>query len=193
MMALLDRGLRQRIVGALVLLALAVVFLPMLFSRPDEARDVQVVAPAMPEPAGSLIVTPEPVEPLDIPPLQAMPEHAAESVVPVVEQEPPVVAEVPSSQAPLASGTPVAGLDEAGLPRSWSVQLASLASREGAEALQQKLRAQGYNAYVRSFEGKTRVLVGPVIEKTEAERLRAQLKRQLQLDGFIVRFQPERN
>jgi DedD protein len=87
----------------------------------------------------------------------------------------------------------VAGLDEAGLPRSWSVQLASLASREGAEALQQKLRAQGYNAYVRSFEGKTRVLVGPVIEKTEAERLRAQLKRQLQLDGFIVRFQPERN
>lgn len=35
-MALLERGLKQRIVGALVLIALAVIFLPMLFTREDE-------------------------------------------------------------------------------------------------------------------------------------------------------------
>ena len=37
-MAVLDKGLKQRIVGALVLVALAVIFLPMLFSREDELR-----------------------------------------------------------------------------------------------------------------------------------------------------------
>ena len=47
-MAVLDKGLKQRIVGALVLVALAVIFLPMLFSREDELRQVSVDDPAMP-------------------------------------------------------------------------------------------------------------------------------------------------
>ena len=49
-MALLDKGLKQRVVGALVLLALAVIFLPMLFSREDVVRQVVVEAPVMPKP-----------------------------------------------------------------------------------------------------------------------------------------------
>jgi DedD protein len=76
---------------------------------------------------------------------------------------------------------------------TWSVQLASLASKSSAEALQQKLRGKGYNAYVRSFEGKNRVLVGPVVERSEADRLRDQLGRQQNLNGFVVRFEPEPN
>src|SRR3990167_2217974 len=48
-MALLDKGLKQRMVGALVLLALAVIFLPMLLSREDELRRVVVDAPSMPD------------------------------------------------------------------------------------------------------------------------------------------------
>ena len=47
-MALLDKDFKQRMVGALVLLALAVIFLPMLLSREDESQRVQVDAPAMP-------------------------------------------------------------------------------------------------------------------------------------------------
>ena len=48
-MALLERGLKQRIVGALVLIALAVIFLPMLFTREDESRQVVVEAPPRPQ------------------------------------------------------------------------------------------------------------------------------------------------
>jgi DedD protein len=44
-MALLDKAYKQRMVGALVLVALAVIFLPMLFSRQDEQRQVTVEAP----------------------------------------------------------------------------------------------------------------------------------------------------
>ena len=48
-MALLDSAYKQRMVGALVLVALAVIFLPMLFSRQDEQRQVVVEAPAAPQ------------------------------------------------------------------------------------------------------------------------------------------------
>ncbi|WP_226789601.1 SPOR domain-containing protein, partial [Pseudomonas aeruginosa] len=78
------------------------------------------------------------------------------------------------------------------LAQSWSVQLASLSNRARAEELQKTLRSQGYNAYIRSFDGMNRVFVGPVIQRAEADRLRDQLSKQQKLNGFVVRFQPER-
>lgn len=83
-------------------------------------------------------------------------------------------------------------LDAGGVPVSWSVQLASLSNRAGADTLQKTLRTQGYNAYVRSAEGKNRVFVGPLIDRGEAERLRDVINRQQNLKGFVVRFEPER-
>ena len=183
-MAELDKGLKQRMVGALVLVALAVIFLPMLFSRPDEQRQIVVDAPvmpsmpAMPEQSVVPVEVPEP-EPIPEPPQapQAEAELAAEPVVTAPPQAEPA--------------KPISHLDANSLPVSWSVQLASLSSRERAIELQQRLRSQGYNAYVRSVDGMNRVFVGPVIERAEANRLRDQLYRQQKLNGFIVRFQPE--
>ncbi|KPA97147.1 SPOR domain-containing protein, partial [Pseudomonas asplenii] len=96
------------------------------------------------------------------------------------------------AQAPAKLDTTQNRVDPNGLPISWSVQLASLSSREGAESLQKSLRSQGYNAYIRSADGKNRVFVGPLIERAEADRLRDLLGRQQNLKGFVVRFQPER-
>ncbi|WP_061239020.1 SPOR domain-containing protein [Ectopseudomonas composti] len=203
-MAMLDKGLKQRMVGALVLVALAVIFVPMLLSREDEMRRVVVDAPAMPQaPVAAEIV----VEPADVVEPEALPQEP----VPVDEIEPQVVevpeqpkatpppAAQPSKPEPakteqVASATPAkpdARLDANSLPISWSVQLASLSSRSGAENLQKTLRSQGYNAYIRTFDGMNRVFVGPLIERAEAERLRDQLNRQHKLSGFVVRFQPE--
>ncbi|MWV18192.1 SPOR domain-containing protein [Pseudomonas sp. L-22-4S-12] len=194
-MAVLDKGLKQRIVGALVLVALAVIFLPMLFSREDELRQVVVDAPAMPQAPAIPEVALDPVE---------VPQPIAEEQVPPVEPlDVPEVAEAPPAAAPAAvalvepsqpaAPAEPARLDASSLPVSWSVQLASLSSRSGAEELQKKLRSQGYNAYVRTFEGMNRVFVGPLVERAEADRLRDQLNRQQKLNGFVVRFQPESN
>jgi DedD protein len=199
-MALLDKGLKQRIVGALVLLALAVIFLPMLLSRQDELQPVRVDAPAMPRaPAMPQIemqpvIVPEPQSlPEDLqpiaeapPPVEVAPAPAPEEPEP--EPEPEVAATAPDS-APTQA--PASRLDANSLPVSWSVQLASLSSRTGAETLQKTLRSQGYNAYIRHVDGMNRVFVGPVIERAEANRLREQLNRQHKLSGFVVRFQPE--
>ena len=195
-MALLDKGLKQRIVGALVLLALAVIFLPMLLSRQDEQHVVRVEAPPMPAPVPMPVIEPEPVavpEPLPEDPIlvasrQVQVPDLAEAQTAIAVAPKPVVAPLP-----VAVSTPLPRLDSSSLPVSWSVQLASLSNRANAQKLQDSLRAQGYNAYLRQVDGMNRVFVGPLIERAEAERLRDQINRKQKLSGIVVRFQPERS
>jgi DedD protein len=221
-MALLDNVFKQRMVGALVLIALAVIFLPMLFSRQDETRRVQVDVPATPQ---APAVTQIKVDPVAVPEQQALPQEPVpsdEEIAQAPTQAPAQKAPVPAMQplpapvptpvakapapAPVAKATPAPAapakpaaadttshVDANGLSVSWSVQMASLSNRDSAEALQKTLRTQGYNAYIRSSDGMNRVFVGPLIERAEAERLRDQLGKQQKLKGFVVRFQPERN
>jgi len=220
-MALLDKGLKQRVVGALVLLALAVIFLPMLFSREDDVRQVVVEAPVMPKPPAMPTVEVQPTEvpepqaedadnavppaemaPAQTPsaPIASLPTQQAQPTqpkAPVQQPAAPKPAQQPAqAQASTAAATPAQQpaqrLDSNNLPVSWSVQLASLSNRARADELQKSLRSQGYNAYVRSFDGMNRVFVGPVVERAEADRLRDQLGKQQKLNGFVVRFQPER-
>ncbi|MBC2659505.1 SPOR domain-containing protein [Pseudomonas sp. MSSRFD41] len=215
-MAMLDNVYKQRMVGALVLVALAVIFLPMLFSREDEQRHVVVEAPAAPQPSALPQVQ---VEPVVVPEPQPLPQGSVPADEPVVQQAAPtapIAPSVPAAPAPVVVNKPAPApkpapvpapaqpvvsakpdtsqsrVDANGLSVSWSVQLASLSSRESAENLQKTLRSQGYNAYIRSAEGKNRVFVGPLIERAEADRLRDLLGRQQNLKGFVVRFQPER-
>ncbi|UVK86648.1 SPOR domain-containing protein [Pseudomonas sp. B21-051] len=218
-MALLDKAYKQRMVGALVLVALAVIFLPMLFSRQDEQRQVTVDAPAAPQAPAMAQVQ---LEPVAVPEPQALPQEPVPSDEEVAEQSAPSMpiaaapapapapvakpvapAPVPAAKPTTAPAQPIAAaptkpdttqsrVDANGLSFSWSVQLASLSSRASAESLQKTLRSQGYNAYIRSADGKNRVFVGPLIERAEADRLRDLLSRQQNLKGFVVRFQPER-
>lgn len=206
---MVDKGLLQRIVGALVLVALAVIFVPMLFNREDAGRQVAVDAPEMPDAPAVPVIETQPVE-VPEPEVEPFPEEfeiieegpqAAQPESPVAPIEPaPVLTEPePASEpapaqvdnAPTRQTPEEKRLDTANLPVSWSVQLASLSSRENAEKLQQTLRSQGYNAYIRTADGMNRVFVGPLVERAEANRLRDQLQRQQKLDGFVVRFKPE--
>jgi len=224
-MAVLDKGMKQRMVGALVLVALAVIFLPMLFTREDEMRQVRVEAPQAP----AMPTLPEvKVEPVAVPEPQAIAQEPqqppvvvdestapastpSQPITPSPQTQPQVQAQAqpqsqPQSQpakpqAPVAKVEPQPAakpaapskIDVNGLPVSWSIQLASLSNRAGAEKLQQTLRSQGYNAYIRSAGGMNRVYVGPLIERAEAERVRDAINRQNSLKGFVVRFQPERS
>lgn len=199
-MAWLDKGFKQRIVGALVLVALAVIFLPMLLSRQEDPREVQVDAPSMPVSPGMPRVEVESVEtPVPLLPDEPVPpEPGSDAALVETPSAPsaPVVAP-PIITAPAAAAQPAAPaeqhLDADIRPVSWSIQLASLSSRENAGKLEKTLRSQGYNAYIRTVEGMNRVFVGPVIERAEANRLRDQLSRQQKLNGLVVRFQPERS
>ncbi|MBX8552239.1 SPOR domain-containing protein [Pseudomonas cichorii] len=225
-MALLDKVFKQRMVGALVLIAVAVIFLPMLFTRQDEVRQVQVEAPAAPQApvAPQVKVDPVPVPEPQILPQEPVPGEEDMSTASQLPPSMPITPAPPAASAPAQApaqaaapapapkpapaATPAApapapapattakavpsGVDANGLSVSWSVQLASMSNRANADNLQKTLRAQGYNAYIRTADGVNRVFVGPLIERAEADRLRDQLDKQQKLKGIVVRFQPER-
>jgi general secretion pathway protein D len=104
------------------------------------------------------------------------------------------VPSAPATQRAPATFTPQAQPQKSSSVRSgWAVQLASLQNRDSATALQAKLLAAGFNAYIRTTGRTHRVFVGPVDQRKEANRLREQLSEEQRLDGFVVNFEPASN
>lgn len=212
-MSATENKLKQRIVGALVLIALAVIFLPMLLKQDDPVREVTVQTPTMP----SVSEVPQfPVEPVEVP--EPVLDDAWDEALITEEPSPasstptaPIAADTATEQ--LASqedaaqdkepqhDTPVvtpkpeqqvveAGIDNNTLPVSWSIQLASLTNKSNAEALRDTFRKKQYNAYVRSSADIHRVLIGPLIKRSEAQALCKSLKTRENQECFVVRYAP---
>ena len=82
----------------------------------------------------------------------------------------------------------------AAIPTGWVVQVGSF-SRENADKLNVRLRDAKYPSYiddkpVTSRDGAQvyRVRVGPVALRSEANKLNAELKQDMQLDGMVLEF-----
>lgn len=191
----MDERLKQRIIGAVVLIVAAVVFLPMLLSGQDETVQVEVEVPEAPlldrEPIA-------PVEPAELPPaptVAAMPETlepAPAPVEPVATPEPaPVVEPAPEPETVTAAPEPTAEPAPAATG-DWVIQLGSFSSAANAEGLSQTLRTQGYNAYTHAVtvQGNaiTRVYVGPLASREAANRLRDELERKRGNKGLVVAY-----
>lgn len=97
-MALLDNVFKQRMVGALVLIAVAVIFLPMLFTKQDESHRVLVDAPAAPQTPPTPQVQ---IEPVPVPEPQALPQEPVPA-----DDEIGQIAQAPST--PIAPAPPAA-------------------------------------------------------------------------------------
>lgn len=201
----MDVTIKHRLVGAAVLLALAVIFLPMLFDGANQRAllsDTRMPeAPVVPA-AETLLEEPAP--------RMAAAEEEIAQVHEPAEPEPAVVAPVAVAPAPPASGaeavpTPAAGTGHASPPpgartdlaEAWDVQVAALATADAAEKLRAKLAKAGYNARVRAVQsaGKTvyRVLVGPELRRDVAVTLRDRLAADARVgkpSGLLQRYVP---
>lgn len=207
-MAGAESKLKQRIVGAVVLIAVAVIFLPMLLKQEDPARTVVVDAPpmptvpaqpqypvtevAVPEPViddewDGAVITEQPLMP-DSAPAQPVAVEPAPAVAVVTQPVKPAVTQPVSKKPEQPVIAP--GIDKNNLPVSWSVQLASLTNKANAEALRDTYRNKQYNAYVRSSDGVHRVLIGPLIREAEAQAMCKGLKTREKQECFVVRYQP---
>lgn len=177
--------LKQRLVGALILVALGVIFWPIIFVQPGD-REIEEIQPVPMRPG----VSATPVEPPDSAGLRASPETTvAESQALAGDTDrppyPPPAApgpEAPPRQAtgpapdaepaaeppaPLPPKTPVSttreeppeplAMDRDGVPVAWILQVVSVSSADKAEALRARLVALNYKAYVTRVEsgGKT--------------------------------------
>lgn len=183
--------MKERLTGAIVLILLAVILLPLLLddSRDEETRITTTNIPEKPDDEFTTRLLPIP-EADDIVPVE---EKAEDSPDPVeAEDTGDTVTEPAGESAPAAV---VAGA-ETGTARitGWVVQVGSFA-RENADNLNQKLRAAGYPSYVVDEPVKAkdgvllyRVRVGPEALRSKALELRGELKKEQGLDGLVLNY-----
>lgn len=78
------------------------------------------------------------------------------------------------------------------LPEAWVVQVASLASREKADALVQSLRKKGYRAVVHQQGSAWKVVIGPELNREVAESTKSRLAAdtEFKLNGWVQSYKP---
>jgi len=194
-----DDGLKQRLVGALVLLALGVLFVPVLF-EPENRRHVDRTSQIPPAPQITPLAVAEPERNTAIEAVkpaeemyQLLPETSQ------VEADKTEIAEKPASEAqlPKPQATPAPDrkvLDDRGVPKAWAVQVASFNTEQRAQVLRDQLLNQDYPAFTRTLDTSkgrvTRVYVGPKINRDKAVKLKAELDKSLKIDAIVVKFSP---
>ena len=226
----MEERIKQRVVGAIVLVSLAVVIVPMLLDAPLDVQEEAYTNPLPDRPQGefdsSLSVTRgEPETPrLDAEVERDRGQRGQDAVAAggggsstpvaggsdelpvVVSRRAPEPTESGVSRAqPIRSSAPGDPFPPARAPgggsggteptaaRSggWTVQLGSFQKSDNADALLQRLRSKGYEAFVEpgtSPQGEVhRVFVGDSLDREQAGRSAAMLQRELKLEGIVVR------
>ncbi|HAZ60359.1 MAG TPA: hypothetical protein DCY89_02150 [Gammaproteobacteria bacterium] len=203
---------RQRLIGAMVLVALAVVVVPLLLGEPRPLYDSQAthaVAPAPPRFEGQ----PSPEQ-------QAVTDMHAPSAFPEADLAPPapsadsldawlnpsaVSAETPdegtvAAAAPTVPAVPAAPREAApptaateSDPESggvWVVQVGSYTDVDNARRRVEQLQARAFEAWVAEPEqpgGPFRVWVGPELERTRAVALQQRIQREFGVETQVRR------
>jgi DedD protein len=197
-----EHTFKQRIVGAIVLVALAVIFIPMILPghreigfqdtgspippKPTELENLKVLELEKPQPA------PAPREIVRTPIDERSPETPAVETPPTTEAKTPPAPEKPPAESSTAAPTTTQPETAAATtPKAWAVQVGSFTQRENAMKLRDKLRAKGYKSFVEQITsaGKTfyRVRVGPVVTRDNAEALQKELQtKQKMQDSRVV-------
>lgn len=159
----MEAPLQQRIVGAIVLVTLGVIFIPALLDgsgyKTRQVQDIKVKEkPEFP--------------PLDQKQLKPVPT--------------PLDSRKNQKQASKIDENKVAKKPK----KSFALQVGTFADNEHAEKLRDKLRKAGYTTYVHKSKskGKTsyKVRIGPELEYSVLEKMKKKVKKTHKIDAFIV-------
>ena len=195
----MEQKLKERLVGAAVLVAVAVIFIPIIFT---DSPETEVILgsniPEKPETNFNSRIIPV-IEsddkfsstPIDSENIESGKSQQNDGLI--IEQK--VVAEkvisTKENNAEKILTTEVEGNTTVGLS-AWIVQLGSFTEEDNAQSLNEKLRTAGYPSFVEPLkrDGKIsyRVRVGPEIKRSEADMLLKKLKEKMQLDGIVVSY-----
>lgn len=213
----MNDGLKQRLIGALVLTGIAVIFLPGFFKEQQLHQvDTRSQIPPRPETRPIVIEAPRPVQDNQLPEdpdTLFMPEsdqpvaddlaqleqsYATSSVLSSDESREAVSSssssEVMASSSEMLAASSAPDSDPLATPEAWVVQVASLRSAESAQQLRKKLQERGYKAYVRlaqTSQGQvSRVFIGPKIDKALAEAVKAEIDPAFKVNSLVLKFAP---
>jgi DedD protein len=159
-----EAPLQQRIVGAIVLVTLGVIFIPALLDgsgyRSRQVQDIEIKEKPEFPPLTQKKVTPIPT------PLEAN----RQEQVQVQKTDPEQVHKKPV--------------------KSFALQVGTFGSNENAEKMRDEMIKAGYNAFVHksTSKGKTsyKVRVGPELERSVLEKIKSDLKKSKKIDAYVV-------
>lgn len=200
----MEKGLKERLVGAAVIVILAVIFIPMLLDN-TEKREISITESNIPPKPETIPDLPEDndfssriiplqkeapatgaVESKDKPEPVKQPDEIKKTPEPVVSDQTtteqiPTTAVVTSEETDTSVGI-----------SAWVVQLGSFSSQENAESLNKKLREAGFRSFVEPLKQKNsvayRVRVGPELKRSDADAINTKLKQTMKLDGIVVHY-----
>lgn len=180
----MDRALKERIIGAVVLVAVVVLVVPVFLDGPpsdDELVSERVPLPGQDDAAEVrtqvlLRDRDEPVPASSTPEPQRVAEPVAQSPAPVqTEAQPEEDSSTPEPQPP-ATEPDSAAESPTGM---FAVQLGSFSNQENAEKLAADLRQQGFAAFLSQLSTASgqlhRVRIGPQENREAAEAMAARL------------------
>ena len=186
---MMERALKERIIGAAVLVVFAVLVVPIFLDGPPADGEVvteRVLLPGQDDQKTQTVVLDRDRE--DPVPAAAAP--APEKQEPVVEEpvrEEPEAAvatqakpeKTPARPEPEPEPKPAATQAATSTTGMWAVQLGSFSNKENAEKLAADLRKQGYAAFLSQLTTESgllhRVRIGPQKDRASAEAMAARL------------------
>ena len=207
---------QNRLVGAVVLVAVGVIFLPTLFDGDKKYNEDQFASiPLVPKPGDEQdIESIAPIEQTTTPstPSEGASEAMISEAVTGVEQpqvstpevsEPQVAPSTPVVEPPKVVNPPVEppttpppAVSETTAPKgeAWVVQLGALKNVAKVEEIIAKMHLSGYPVYtvpVRPVSGKvTRIYIGPNASKAELQAMLPRLKELTGLQGEVRAYKP---
>ena len=190
---MMERALKERIIGAIVLVIFVVLVVPIFLDGPPADGEIvseRVLLPGQedqntktgildrersePIPAASNPQTAKTTKPVTLP----MPETKKPDSRPVVDEpaEPASARVEPQSDPPSQQTAPEPAVSSTGM---WAVQLGSFSSKDNAEKMAADLRKQGYGAFLSQLQTSAgpmhRVRIGPQEDRAGAEAMAARL------------------
>jgi DedD protein len=191
----MDRRVKERLVGASILVMLIVLIVPELLSGPAPGPVTPRLPVSAPQPVRNVTVdlatnkAPAPEPAAEAAASSAQPTGTgssdAASAAAAPTPAPPTAPPAPVPSAPLETTAPpptsaATAVKPAAAGHSWAVQLGSFASHANADKLVRKLKAQGFSVYVLSGGSgaslRYRVRVGPIADRGAATQAAARLK-----------------
>ena len=201
----MQQKLKERLVGAAVLVAVAVIFIPIILNDSSELDTIQGSnIPEKPDTNFSSRIIPilendekASSTPIDVNDIQAEDNQgknkqntAQEIIVEKVISADDNNTEKKSTKEDNRKKEDGVK-DDVGLS-AWIIQLGSFTSEENAQSLNEKLRKSGYPAFVEPLRQNGqisyRVRVGPEIKRSDADLLLKKLKDKIKLDGIVVSY-----
>lgn len=186
---MMDRALKERIIGAVVLVVFVVLVVPIFLDGPPGEGEVvseRVLLPGQDaQKMQTVVLKPDRADP--VPSTNATPaaaEQAAESApASQATPTPEPVAQKPPAAEPRTEPVPAKATQEKPAATSptgmWAVQLGSFSNKDNAEKLAADLRKQGYAAFLSQLDTDSgqlhRVRIGPQKDRESAEAMAARL------------------